>query len=63
MKQHKFDVGQVVRAGLADSGAVPPGSYKVVSQLPSEDNQRNNQYRVKSISDGHERILRETDLL
>ncbi len=58
---HKFSVGAAVRfsPGTFESAAVK-GSYTVVRQLPPEA--RDCQYRVKSSHDGHERIVRESQL-
>jgi hypothetical protein len=61
MQPHKFAVGQTVRyspgrATYAGSG----NSYKVVRQLPAEAN--DHQYRVKSSTDGHERVVKESQL-
>jgi hypothetical protein len=59
MSPHKFSTGQVVeaRTGL---WAAPPGPYEIIRRLPPSDTE--SQYRVKSVNDGHERILRESDL-
>ncbi len=58
---HKFSIGAAVRfsPGAFESAAVK-GSYTVVRQLPPEA--RDCQYRVKSSQDGHERIVRESQL-
>lgn len=58
---HRYKVGSVVRftpSGL-DKQA-PAGSYQIVRQLPPDGS--DNQYRVKSSSDGHERVVRESQL-
>jgi hypothetical protein len=59
MSPHKFSTGQVVEArkGL---WAAPPGAYEIIRCLPPSGTE--NQYRVKSVNDGHERIVRESDL-
>jgi hypothetical protein len=62
MASHKFDVGQVVRSQQRPDGVIPPGNYEIVRHLPSRDAERDVQYRVKSVLDGHERIVRESDL-
>lgn len=61
MVRHKFAVGQKVEflAGRNDPH-VPPGIYTVVRQLPVEANDW--QYRVKNAHDGHERVMRESQL-
>lgn len=60
-KSHKFAVGETVQysPGLKSfSGS--GGRYKVVRLLPAEAN--DHQYRVKSSADGHERVVRESQL-
>lgn len=61
MKDHRFAVGQTVRfspgPGHIKGGS---GSYKVVKLLPAEYNDQ--QYRVKSALDGHERVVKESQL-
>ncbi|MEJ0045731.1 MAG: hypothetical protein WDN04_06110 [Rhodospirillales bacterium] len=58
---HKYTVGQVVQflTGPQD-GNIPRGRYKVQRLLPSET--RDMQYRVKHLVDGHERVVRESQL-
>ncbi len=61
MKAHKFTVGQTVRYSPGHkSFSGPGGSYKVVRLLPAEANDY--QYRVKSSADGHERVVKESQL-
>lgn len=61
MASHKFAVGQEVEflPGRMDFH-VPRGAYTIVRQLPAEANEH--QYRVKNSRDGHERIMRESQL-
>ena len=61
MIQHKFAIGQSVEflPGRMDMH-VPRGTYTIVRPLPVESNER--QYRVKNTRDGHERIMRESQL-
>jgi len=61
MTPHKFAVGDRVEflPGRYD-GNVPRGTYTVARLLPSESAE--NQYRVKSVRDNHERVVRETQL-
>ncbi|HUZ62888.1 MAG TPA: hypothetical protein VMU82_04150 [Acetobacteraceae bacterium] len=58
---HKFKIGQRVRF-LPDSfeQSALRGVYTVVRLMPSET--RDLQYRVKNVQDGHERVVRETQL-
>jgi hypothetical protein len=60
MSEHKFKIGQVVDARAFDRGVIPPGRYEVTRHLPPEGS--DNQYRVKSVRDGHERIVRESEM-
>jgi hypothetical protein len=58
---HKYKVGQTLRfvPGIFESGS-RPGDYTVVRLLPPEGGE--NQYRIKSSTDGHERVVREHQL-
>ena len=58
MTTHKFSVGQTLNfsPGLGEDSK-SKGRYKVVRQLPETDNVL--QYRIKSETDGQERIVRE----
>ncbi len=60
MRQHKFQVGQFVRIAPRALWAVPAGRYEVVRQMPPEGSV--NQYRVRFVDDGHERMVKESDL-
>jgi hypothetical protein len=62
MSAHKFEIGRIVRAEAHPNSGIPPGSYEIVRQLPSGDAARDLQYRVKATADGHERIVKESDL-
>jgi hypothetical protein len=57
---HKFRVGDVVEARASLFRPTPPGPYEVVCLLPPEGT--SNQYRLKSLENGHERIVREEDI-
>jgi hypothetical protein len=58
---HKFAAGDTVEflPGPLDVN-VARGSYTIVRPLPSET--RDLQYRVKHTRDGHERVVRESQL-
>jgi hypothetical protein len=61
LDSHKYKVGQSVRynsnvARRFGSNA----SFKIVKLLPREDG--NQQYRIKSASESHERVAKESDL-
>jgi hypothetical protein len=61
MKAHRFAVGQTVQFSPGpQSRAALRGSYKVVRLLPADQN--DNQYRVKSTVDGHERVVKESQI-
>ena len=60
MREHKFKVGQMVKyIGRFGHGAVS-GVYKVTQLLPPEGD--DNQYRVKSANESHERVVKESQL-
>jgi hypothetical protein len=58
MAMHKFSVGQTLNfsPGLREDSR-SKGRYKVVRQLPETGNML--QYRIKSETDGQERVVRE----
>ena len=55
MPAHKFQVGEIVH--VSPSRDVPGGSYQVIKQLPEINGQF--QYRIKSVKEPHERVVRE----
>ncbi|MBU8542530.1 MULTISPECIES: hypothetical protein [Roseomonadaceae] len=59
--QHRYNVGQRIEfaPGRFD-GSAPSGAYTVVRQLPNDAQDR--EYRVKNSRDGHERIIRESQM-
>jgi hypothetical protein len=58
---HKFRVGQTLFFSPSIfERAAQKGLYKVVGLLPAEEG--DNQYRLKSEADGHERVVRESQL-
>jgi hypothetical protein len=61
MTPHSFAVGQKVELvpGRND-GNVPRGTFMVQRLLPNDDADR--EYRVRSVTDGHERVVRESQL-
>ncbi len=61
MSEHKFRVGQAVEFFPDRTvGHQAKGRYTIVRLLPVEGNTP--QYRIKSKADGHERMVRESDL-
>jgi hypothetical protein len=62
MSRHRYNAGQIVEARTGDKLAViPQGRYEIVRQLPPTV-AGTNQYRVKSLLTGQERVLTENDL-
>lgn len=61
MHAHRFAIGQIVdfSPGLGEAAA-RRGNYEVVRLLPADAH--NNQYRIKSVNDGHERVAKESQL-
>jgi len=57
---HKFKVGQSVEMGVSMLHPKPLGKFTIVRVMPSERGML--QYRVKSVLDGHERVVHESDL-
>ena len=62
MALYKFAFGETVDfvPGAGDTN-VPYGKYKIQRQMPSEN--RELQYRVKHVTDGHERVLSESRMI
>jgi hypothetical protein len=60
MPSHKFQIGETVYVMRAMSRNVPGGAYEVTKQLPH--NGREFEYRVKSASEEHERVMQESAL-
>jgi hypothetical protein len=61
MPPHSFTIGQSVEfvPGRLD-GNMPRGTYTVQRLLPNDGADR--EYRVKNVHDGHERVVRESQL-
>jgi hypothetical protein len=59
MPSHKFRIGETVMVKPA-SRNVPGGAYEVTKRLPH--NGREFEYRVKSASEEHERVVGESEL-
>jgi hypothetical protein len=58
MPTHKFQIGQTVF--LIPSLSIPGGAYVVTRKLPERDGEF--EYRVKSLNEPHERVVRESEL-
>ncbi len=62
MAAYKFAVGDRVRLNVSRYGGdVPAGVYTISRRLPVEANVC--QYRVKHVQDGHERVVRENQVI
>jgi hypothetical protein len=60
MKSHKYDVGRKVQFAPSDVRLSPLGQFEIVRALPIEHGIA--QYRIKSLKDGHQRVVMESDL-
>ena len=60
MPNHKFRTGQVVQLSPAASRNASGGTYVVTKQLPESAGEY--EYRIKSIKEPHERLVRESEL-
>jgi hypothetical protein len=61
MTTHKFKAGQSVTVLAARTKTSPSGLFKVVRLLPQERGINN--YRIKSTTDGHERVVMEGEIV
>jgi hypothetical protein len=60
MTEHKFALGEIVEARASLYGLTPPGRYEVMRLLPPTG--MSNQYRLKSLKNGNEWVVREEDI-
>jgi len=60
MPTHKFHVGHLVQLIPSISRNVPGGSFEIIKKLPERDGEF--EYRIKSMSEPHERVARESKL-
>ena len=60
MPSHKFRTGQAVQLSPAASRNASGGVYVVTKQLPESAGEY--EYRIKSIKEPHERLVRESEL-
>jgi hypothetical protein len=58
---HRFKVGQSVDLIQSTFRSAASGHYEIVSLRPAEGG--NPQYRIKSRSESHERVVAESDLI
>jgi hypothetical protein len=57
---HQFRSGQLVRLRRNIRYGAAQGDYEIVRQLPDEGGEL--QYRIKSVREPHERVVKESDL-
>ena len=61
---HKFDVGQIVVLALGSTWGLTVGDYVIRHLIPQSDSDADNpRYRVKSLADGQDRIVPQSDLM
>ena len=61
MPDYKFKVGQTIILSPAIARNMPGGMYQITAQLPKQNGEY--EYRIKSINEPHERVIREIELL
>lgn len=62
MAEHKFRTGQrVTLAASAANRSAAGGSYVITRQLPERNGEF--EYRIKSVSEPHERVAGESELV
>jgi hypothetical protein len=61
MPTHKFRIGEIVFLAPALSQNIPGGAYVVTKHLPEERGEF--QYRVRSVHEPQERVVRESELM
>ena len=58
---HRFKVGETVQFTPSPViASAQRGTYKIVRLMPPVGD--DNQYRIQSVSDGHERVVREGEI-
>jgi hypothetical protein len=60
MEKRKFAAGQTVTMTPSRAHRAPTDTFEIVRLLPAE--RGSPQYRIKSLRDGHERVVIESDL-
>jgi hypothetical protein len=58
---HKYRVGQAVNLIPSTARSAASGRYEIIALRPA--NGANPQYRIKSKSESHERVVSESDLI
>jgi hypothetical protein len=62
MLGHKFHIGEIVQLSPSILRRASGGVYEVTKRLPESESVGEYEYRVKSISEPHERVVRESEL-
>ena len=57
---HQFRTGQTVRLVRSSLRSAADGEFEVVRPLPDDGGET--QYRIKSVREPHERVVKESDL-
>jgi hypothetical protein len=60
MPTHEFQIGQTVFLSPSIGRNVPGGAYIITKKLPERDGEF--EYRVKSVNEPYERVVRESQL-
>jgi hypothetical protein len=60
MSEYKFKIGQSVHLTASARSGAPAGPYQITQRMPERDGEL--QYRIKSPSEGHERVAKESEL-
>jgi hypothetical protein len=60
MNSRKYRAGQTVTMTPNRARATPKGRFEVVRLMPAEHGTY--QYRIRSVMDGHERVVQESEL-
>ena len=60
-KQHRFKIGQMVEIMPTTMRAAVTGHYEIIRLVPCDSNDP--QYRLKSLTEKHERVLSERELI
>jgi hypothetical protein len=61
MANHKFHLDEIVHINASPVRNIAGGAYIVTKQLPERDGEF--EYRVKSVTEPHERVVQESDLV
>ncbi len=57
---HQFRTGETVRLVRSSLRSAADGEFKIVRSLPDDGGET--QYRIKSVREPHERVVKESDL-